>query len=215
MARPGKEYLHPMIIRLTHWVNFVALGIMVLSGLRIYNASPIWDFKIPDNLTIGGWLAGARMWHFFGMWLFFINGIVWVLYNFLSRHGRSTTIFRGSDASGILPMIQYYLRLRKEHPPIRKYNSLQKLTYTLIPLLGLGSVLSGMSIYWPVQFGFLTSLFGGYDTARLWHFIFTAAFVLFFFGHLFLVTISGWSNFVSMITGWKKTTETQSHRVLS
>ena len=90
--------------------------------------------------------------------------------------------------------------------PSRKYNSLQKLTYTLIPLLGMGSVLSGMSIYWPVQFGVLTALFGGYDTARIWHFIFTVAFVLFFFGHLFLVTISGgsgWSNFVSMISGWK------------
>ena len=203
MARTDREYLHPLIIRLTHWLNFVALGIMVLSGLRIYNASPIWEFKIPDDFTLGGWLAGARMWHFFGMWLFFINGVVWVFYNFLSKHGRRTTIFHRSDASGILPMVQYYLRVRKEHPPIRKYNSLQKLTYTLIPLLGMGSVLSGMSIYWPVQFGVLTALFGGYDTARIWHFIFTVAFVLFFFGHLFLVTISGWSNFVSMISGWK------------
>jgi len=108
-------------------------------------------------------------------------------------------------------MIQYYLRLRKEHPPIRKYNSLQKLTYTLIPLLGLGSVLSGMSIYWPVQFAFLTTLFGGYDTARVWHFVFTATFVLFFFGHLFLVTISGWSNFVSMVSGWKNVAVENKH----
>jgi len=77
MARPEKEYLHPLIVRLTHGVNFAALGIMVLSGFRIYNASPIWEFKIPDNLTLGGWLAGARMWHFFGMGLFFVNGIVW------------------------------------------------------------------------------------------------------------------------------------------
>ena len=203
-TRANKEYLHPLMVRLTHWVNFLALGIMVLSGLRIYNASPIWGFTIPENLTLGGWLAGARMWHFFGMWLFFINGVAWFLFNITSRHGRKTTLFRGSDISGLLPMIKYYLRLRKEHPPAGKYNALQKLTYTLIPLLGLGSVLSGMSIYWPVQFGFLTGIFGGYDTARVWHFLFTCAFIGFFFGHLFLVTISGWSNFVSMITGWKR-----------
>ena len=184
-------------------MNFVALGIMVLSGLRIYNASPIWAFKIPGEFTLGGWLAGARMWHFFGMWLFFINGLVWVLFNILSKHGRRTTIFRRSDVSGILPMIRYYLRLRKEHPPAKKYNSLQKLTYTVIPLLGLGSVLSGISIYWPVQFGVFTTLFGGYETARAWHFIFMGAFVLFFIGHIFLATISGWSNLVSIITGWK------------
>ena len=204
MAQQNREYQHPFIIRFTHWVNFVALAIMVTSGFRIYNASPIWDFRIPADLTLGGWLAGARMWHFLGMWLFFLNGAVWVLYNFLSRHGRSTTLFRASDAGGMLPMIKYYLRIRKDHPPVKKYNALQKLTYTLIPLLGLASILSGMSIYWPVQFSSITALFGGYDTARAWHFIFTASFVIFFFGHIFLVMISGWSNFVSMLTGWKK-----------
>ena len=178
---------------------------MVLSGLRIYNASPIWDFRIPTDFTLGGWLAGARMWHFFGMWLFFLNGAVWVLYNILSKHGRRTTIFRKEDVHGVLPMVQYYLRVRKEHPPVPKYNALQKLAYTGTPLLALGSILTGIAIYWPVQFSIITSLFGGYDTARVWHFLFTAGFVLFFLGHLFMVTIAGWSNFVSMITGWKRT----------
>src|SRR3990172_1830904 len=104
---------------------------MITSGLRIYNASPLWDFTIPASLTLGGWLAGARMWHFFGMWLFFLNGTIWVVYNILSRHGRNTTMFRWSDIGGILPMIKYYLRMRNDHPPVRKYNALQKLTYTL------------------------------------------------------------------------------------
>ncbi|MBI5473773.1 MAG: cytochrome b/b6 domain-containing protein [Ignavibacteriae bacterium] len=207
MARREKNYQHPLIVRVTHWMNFIALGIMVTSGLRIYNASPIWEFRIPENLTLGGWLAGARMWHFFGMWLFVLNGIIWVTYNVASKHGRNTTLFRSSDRLGIVPMIKYYLRLSKHHPPTTKYNSLQKLTYTLIPLLALGSVLSGIAIYWPVQFSLIAASFGGYDTARIWHFVFTAAFVLFFFGHLFLVAISGWSNFVSMITGWKRAEE--------
>jgi thiosulfate reductase cytochrome b subunit len=206
MPRPDREYLHPLIIRLTHWVNFIALGIMIASGLRIYNASPIWEFTIPASLTLGGWLGGARMWHFFGMWLFFLNGIVWVFYNILSRHGRNTTLFRTSDVGGLFPMIRYYLRVYKEHPPVRKYNALQKLTYTLMPLPGVGSVLTGIAIYWPVQFSLVTSLFGDYDSARVWHFVFTAAFVVFLFGHIFLVTISGWSNFISMITGWKRMT---------
>ena len=204
MAKTAREYHHPLIIRITHWVNVVALGIMVMSGLRIYNASPIWNFTIPDALTLGGWLAGARMWHFFGMWLFFLNGAVWLFYNIFSKHGWQTTIFRRSDLPGILPMIQYYLRVRKQHPPVKKYNALQKLAYTTIPLAALGIVLTGISIYWPVQFSSIASIFGGYDKARIWHFIFMAAFVLFFFGHVMMVVIAGWWNFVSIITGWKR-----------
>ena len=205
MNMQQREYHHPFIIRATHWINFIALGIMVMSGLRIYNASPLWNFRIPPEYTIGGWLAGARQWHFFGMWLFFINGTVWVVYNILSRHGRQTTLFLKKDFSGILPMIKYYLRIQKEHPTTKKYNALQKSAYTAIPLIALGSILTGIAIYWPVQFQFVTKMFGNYDIARYWHFVFMAALVLFFFGHLFMVAIAGWWNFVSMITGWKKT----------
>ena len=207
MTRGKREYQHPLLIRLTHWVNFLALAIMVTSGLRIYNASPIWSFSIPGFLTFGGWLAGARMWHFFGMWLFAGNGAAWVVYNALSRHGRQTTLFRRKDVPGVKPMIQYYLRIRREHPPAGKYNPLQKLAYTSIPLAALGSVLTGMSLYWPVQFGPLASLFGGYDAARIWHFVFTAGFVVFFAGHILMVIIAGWSNFVSIVTGWKSATD--------
>lgn len=196
-----REFQHPFIIRLTHWINFIALGVMVTSGLRIYNASPIFDFSIPSELTLGGWLAGARQWHFVAMWLFFINGFVWVLYNVISKHGRRTTLFSKADVSGVVPMIKYYLRIQREHPPVKKYNSLQKLAYTVVPVLALGVILSGIAIYWPVQFSGIASFFGGYDTARVWHFIFMAALVLFFVGHLFMVAIAGWDNFLSMITG--------------
>jgi thiosulfate reductase cytochrome b subunit len=197
------EFQHPRIIRLTHWVNAVALAIMVTSGLRIYNASPIWGFEIPSVLTLGGWLAGARMWHFAGMWLFVLNGFVWGAYNILSRHGRQTTLFRRADLTGILPTIRFYLRLQKQHPPSGKYNSLQKLAYTTIPLAALGSIASGVAIYWPVQFSGVTAIFGGYDTARVWHFLFTSFLVIFFLGHLVMVALAGWANFLSMITGFK------------
>jgi thiosulfate reductase cytochrome b subunit len=178
---------------------------MVMSGLQIYNASPLFAFDIPEVFTLGGWLAGARMWHFLGMWLFAVNGIVWVAYNVISRHGRTTTIVRKSDLPGILPMVKYYLRIQKVHPPVGKYNPLQKLTYTVIPILGLCSILSGIGIYLPVQFSRFSAIFGGYDQARVWHFVFTMLFLGFLAGHLVMVALAGWSNFVSMITGWKRT----------
>lgn len=207
MADPKKEFHHPLIIRFTHWINFIALGIMVTSGLQIYNASPILNFEFPSFMTLGGWLAGARMWHFFAMWILFLNGILWVVYNIVTRHGRLTTIFRKEDIPGVLPMIKYYIRVRKDHPPVKKYNSLQKLAYSSVALLGIGSVMTGIAIYWPVQFSFVTAVFGGYDAARAWHFFFMLSIVFFFFGHIFMVIISGWSNFVSIITGWKRLSE--------
>jgi Ni/Fe-hydrogenase b-type cytochrome subunit len=207
MRPNNRVFQHPLLIRLTHWINFIALSIMIASGLRIYNASPLWNFTMPGFLTLGGWLAGARMWHFFGMWLFAVNGTVWVAYNVVSRHGRKTTIFRKEDVKGVMPMIQYYLRIRRQHPPAEKYNPLQKLAYTSIPLAAAGSILTGISLYWPVQFGGIASLFGGYDAARIWHFMFMAGFVFFLAGHLLMVIIAGWSNFASIITGWKRAAE--------
>lgn len=204
MSASNQAYQHPLLIRITHWVNFLALSIMVASGFRIYNAAPFFPFEFPSVLTLGGWLAGARQWHFFAMWLFVVNGVVWFIYNVGSRHGRQTTMFSGKDIPGLLPMVKYYLRLQKEHPASKKYNSLQKLAYTSTPFLALGGILTGMALYWPVQFSLLAKLFGGYDAARVWHFLFMAALIGFFLGHLFMVSISGWSNFVSIITGWKR-----------
>lgn len=195
---------HPLIIRLTHWLNVVALYIMITSGFRIYNASPLFGFTFPLWMTTGGWLEGARQWHFFAMWIFGANGVIWLLFNLLSRHGRTTTLFRKRDISGVLPMIQYYLRLRKQQPASGKYNPLQKLAYTTVIVLAIGIVLTGIAIYWPVQFSWVTAIFGDYDSARVWHFLFMSSLLLFFFGHVFMVLNAGWKNFLGMITGGKK-----------
>ncbi len=203
-TKDGKRKEHPLIIRITHWLNFIALGMMVTSGLRIYNASPLFDYKFPHWITLGGWLGGARQWHFTAMWIFVINALIYFFYNIFSKHGRQTTLFRKKDVKGVLPMIKYYLRIEKKHPVSGKYNSLQKLAYTSIPFLGIGVILSGIAMYWPVQLQEITWLFGGYDLARWFHFGFMAALVLFFVGHIFMVAISGWWNFWSMISGWKK-----------
>jgi Ni/Fe-hydrogenase b-type cytochrome subunit len=202
MSNIEKEFHHPLIIRLTHWINTFALLVMITSGLRIYNASPVFDFRIPADLTLGGWLGGARQWHFFAMWILATNGVIYFIYNITTKHGRQTTLFRRSDASGILPMILYYLRIRKEHPAQAKYNALQKAAYTTAPVLALGTILTGIAIYWPVQFSGITAFFGGYDTARVWHFLFTMSLVGFIGGHLLMVIIAGWTNFLSIFTGW-------------
>ncbi|MEI8134659.1 MAG: cytochrome b/b6 domain-containing protein [bacterium] len=203
----GKEYFHPLIVRITHWTNFVALSIMVASGLRIFNASPLFDYKFPKWILLGGWLGGARLWHFAAMWIFFMNGVIAVAFNIISKHGRNTTIFRKQDISGVLPMIKYYLRIQKDHPKYEKYNSLQKLAYTSTPFLAIGVTLSGIVMYLPVQASPLTWLLGGYEFARWLHFLFMASLVMFFLGHLFMVIISGWQNFWSMITGWKRVSD--------
>ncbi len=199
-----RERVHPFIVILTHWLNVIALGIMVSSGMKIYNASPIFGFKMPAFLTLGGWLGGARQWHFFAMWIFVVNGLLWWLYNAISKHGRETTLFKPSDVKGVLPMIKYYLRINKEHPKTKKYNPLQKLAYTSIPFAALAGILSGLVMYWPVQMQVLGYLFGGYDGARIWHFFSMSALVLFFVGHIVMVISAGWGNFVSMIIGSRK-----------
>jgi thiosulfate reductase cytochrome b subunit len=201
---------HPLFVRVSHWINLIALVIMVTSGLRIYNASPIWEFTVPEAMTLGGWLAGARQWHFLGMWILAINGAAYVLYNMLTRHGRETTLFRRRDVGGLVPMILYYLRIRKGRPAQQKYNPLQKLAYSIVPLLGVGSIVSGIAIYWPVQFSGIAALLGGYESARVVHFFCSTGFILFTAGHLLMVAFAGWWNFLSMITGWKRVTTTTS-----
>src|SRR5882672_9024201 len=80
--------VHPLVVRVTHWINALGVLIMVASGWRIYNASPLFPFRIPNELTLGGWLAGALQWHFAAMWLLVLNGLVYVVYGMVSGHFR-------------------------------------------------------------------------------------------------------------------------------
>src|SRR5256885_12773902 len=88
--------VHPLIVRVTHWINALGILIMVASGWRIYNASPLFPFRIPNELTLGGWLAGALQWHFAAMWLLVINGIAYVTYGIVSGHFRRKFLDRKS-----------------------------------------------------------------------------------------------------------------------
>jgi Ni/Fe-hydrogenase b-type cytochrome subunit len=201
------------VVRLTHWVNALALTIMVGSGLRIFNAYPAFARRgdtfccypfehtpIPAALTFGGWLAGARNWHFAAMWVLVLNGIVYLAFVYLHGEWRDLTPRRG-DARDAWEMVKFYLFVRRDHPRQGKHNALQKLAYFALLVLGVVAVLTGLAIWKPVQLGWLTALFGGYVWARYWHFLAMVGLVALTVGHVFMVFAVDPYSLRSMLTG--------------
>jgi Ni/Fe-hydrogenase b-type cytochrome subunit len=211
MDLPAKR--HHWIVRLTHWVNVVALTIMVGSGLRIFNAYPAFARRgdtfccypfehrpIPAWLTFGGWLGGARHWHFAMMWLLVVNGLVYLAFIYLHGEWRDLVPRRGY-ARDAWEMMKFYLFARSDHPRQGKHNALQRGTYFLFPILGVVLVLSGLAIWKPVTLGTLTALFGGYVWARYWHFVAMVAIVALSVVHVFMVFAVDPYSLRSMLTG--------------
>ena len=178
--------IHPLTVRVGHWINAFAILIMIFSGWRIYNASPLFSFKFPADLTLGGWLGGALQWHFEAMWLLVVNGIVYLLYGIISGHYRAS--FFPLTARAIAREFTNVLRGRMSHR-VGTYNALQKLAYLGVILLGIVLVLSGLCVWKPVQFQVLAALMGGYEGARLVHFLAMAGVVGFIVVHLSLVML--------------------------
>jgi thiosulfate reductase cytochrome b subunit len=189
--------IHPLVVRLTHWVNALAILCMVMSGWKIYDASPIFPFMFPHWLTIGGWLGGALAWHFAAMWVLVINGLVYVTFGFASGHFRHD--FLPLTPGAVWRDFRAAMTFRLEHE-LGVYNAVQRLLYVAVILMGIGVVLSGLAIWKPVQFQFITGLLGGYDTARIVHFTMMAGIVGFVAVHLALVAIVP-STLPTMITG--------------
>jgi Ni/Fe-hydrogenase b-type cytochrome subunit len=208
------SYEHPFIVRLAHWLNAVALFVMITSGLRIFRAFPSFGPKIPQQnfwipapgITLGGWLAGAIQWHFTFMWIFVGSGVMYLAYQIVTGHWRQV-LFLPRDIPGVWPMVRHYFLFGKKPPVVAAYNPLQKLAYTSTVFFGTVSFLSGLVMYKPVQFWWLTWLLGGFRLARVWHFMAMCGFVAFIPGHLIMVVLHGWNNFYSMITGWKRDPE--------
>ena len=202
------------VVRVTHWVNVVAIIVMAGSGMRIFNAHPAfarpgerfplnpWEgHPIPRWLTFGSWLGGARHWHFAAMWLLVANAVVYLGFLFLHGEWRDVTPRRG-DARDALEMIRFYLFVRKDHPVQGKHNALQRATYFAMPVLGIIIVLSGLAIWKPVTLGFITALFVNYKWARVVHFAAMTLLLLLSLVHVFMVlSVDPWS-LRSMITGW-------------
>jgi thiosulfate reductase cytochrome b subunit len=209
---------HHWLVRATHWLNAALLVLMVGSGLQIYAAFPHFGHKgqllpvpnpfdsdrfgpMPEWARLGGWLAGGLNWHFALAWPFVITGLVYLGYLGLSGEWRSL-LLRPRDLPRAWAMQLYYLRLRKEHPPQGKHNALQKAAYTFIVLLGGLAVLTGFAIYKPVQLAWLTTLFGGFELARYWHFVAVWVFVAFTLLHVALVFLVDPASLRAMLTGW-------------
>ncbi len=204
---------HHWIVRVTHWVSAVALTIMISSGLRIFNAYPrfaargesfcCYPFEgrpIPDWLTFGGWLAGARNWHFAMMWVLAINGVVYLAFVYAHGEWRDLVPRRG-DVRDAWEMIKFYVFARPDHPRHGKHNALQRATYFAMPWVGVLAVISGLAIWKPVSLGWLTNALGGYVWARYWHFLATLLLVALTLGHVFMVFAVDPYAVRSMITG--------------
>lgn len=196
-AANGRILIHPAVVRVTHWINAVAILIMMLSGWRIYNASPLFGFNFPDAISLGGWLAGALRWHFAAMWLLVANGLVYVLYGIFSGHYRRQ--FLPVTPRTIAGALSDALRGNLSHR-LGEYNPLQRATYLGVLALGILVVLSGLAIWKPVQLGWLAALLGGYEIARLVHFMSMAGIVLFIVVHLVLVVLVP-RTFLPMLSG--------------
>ncbi len=179
--------IHPLWLRLTHWSNALAVIILVFSGWRIYNASPIFNFKFPEGITLGGWLGGALLWHFAAMWLLVANGVVYLLFNLFS--GRLKNRFFPLRVREVFGDLLAALKGRLAHEDPRHYNAVQKLAYLFVMLDTLVVILSGLVVWKSVQFPLLRELMGGFDNARIVHFFAMAALVAFFLVHIVMVAL--------------------------
>ena len=173
VAAGGKIPVHPLPVRITHWINVFAMLIMIASGWRIYNAAPLFDFKFPRDLTLGGWLAGALQWHFAAMWLFALNGLVYVAYGIASGHFRRKLL--PITLPDIVRDVRDALRGRLAHDDLSIYNAAQRAAYLALIVALTVLVASGLAIWKPVQFYWLAWLMGDYEGARLVHFLAMAA----------------------------------------
>jgi len=181
MSAPGK--LHPLPLRFMHWINAVAIFIMIGSGWKIYNDEVIFGWlHFPEYLAIGKWAQHGLQWHFLGMWIFVINGITYIGYGFLTgRFRRMLLPVRWKD---IRQTASDTLKFHLAHDDLTQYNAVQKLLYIGVICIGIMIVISGLAIWKPVQFSWLTALMGGFQGGRIVHFIAMSGLVLFLFVHV-------------------------------
>jgi thiosulfate reductase cytochrome b subunit len=197
MGKPAR--LHPLPLRIMHWINAVAIFIMIGSGWRIYNDDVLFGWlHFPDALVIGKWAQYGLQWHFFGMWIFVLNGIAYLSYGIAT--GRFRRKLFPIHLRDIFATVGDALRFRLMHDDLTVYNAVQKVLYLGVILVGILIVITGLSLWKPVQFSELASLFGSFQTIRLIHFLCMSAIVAFVLVHVTLALLVPQS-FVAMITG--------------
>lgn len=206
---------HKLATRWMHWINFPVLTVMIWSGLLIYWANDIYQVRVGNKLIVKffpEWfykalhipyrLAEGMAFHFVFMWIFIINGILYVTYTIVSGEWRYLAPQRNSFRDAWLVLL-HDLHIRKSAPDQLKYNAAQRVAYTMVILMGVGSVITGLAIYKPVQLQWLMLICGGYEAARLEHFLLTLGYVAFFLVHIVQVLRAGWNNFRAMVAGFE------------
>jgi thiosulfate reductase cytochrome b subunit len=179
--------VHPLYVRVTHWINALAMLIMIGSGWQIYNASPLFPFTFPSGLTLGGWLAGGLLWHFAAMWLLVANGLVYVSVGLVT--GRLRRRLLPVSPSEVGRDLRAAVAGRLSHADLTTYNAVQKALYLVVLVAGLAIVASGLAMWKPVQLWWLAALCGGYEGARLVHFFAMAAIVAFLVIHVLMAVL--------------------------
>jgi len=191
--------LHPWPVRVMHWTNAAAMLIMITSGWKIYNDEVIFGWlHFPEAITLGKYAQHGLQWHFFGMWILGINGLVYLIYGLVTGRFREKLLpIRPSE---VIATVRDALRLRLSHDDLTHYNAVQKVLYVGIILVGIVVVLSGLAIWKPIQFSELTFLFYDFQTARLVHFLCMAAIVGFLVVHVALAILVP-KSLLAMLTG--------------
>jgi thiosulfate reductase cytochrome b subunit len=179
--------IHPGWVRICHWINALAILVMIGSGWQIFNVSPLFDFTFPRSIALGQWLGGAIQWHFAAMWVLVINGAVYVTLGIVT--GRFRRKLLPIYPRDVVADAKAALTFKLAHDDLAHYNAVQKLLYAGVIIVAVIVVLSGLAIWKPVQFQELTALFGGYDFARYVHFAAMAAIVSFLVVHVALALI--------------------------
>ena len=196
---------HSLILRISHWLNVLFLGLMIWSGILIYWAEQAY-FKVGKEIgpfSIHHRLAEGMGWHFFIMWPFTLNGLVYLIFQ-LKTGGWREVVPSRKDLKNSFFYLLHDLKIKKGSFDYQeKFNPIQKIAYTSAILMAMGSILTGLAIYKPVQLGWLTWLLGGYEAARFEHFFFMAGFVIFITVHLIQVARAGWNNFRAMVAGYE------------
>lgn len=187
MNKQAQHLIAPIFVRITHWLNAIAVLVMIMSGLKIYNASPIFNFMIPREITLGGWLGGALLWHFAFMWLLAVNGFVYLVLNLLT--GRFWKKFFPLSPKELVQDFLDTLKGKLSHEDLSKYNTIQKLAYLSVIFDLIILVMSGLAIWKSVQFPVLREVMGGFDNARVVHFIAMSYAIFFITVHLIMVAL--------------------------
>jgi len=191
--------LHPLPLRIMHWINAVAIFIMIGSGWKIYNDDIIFSFlRFPDSIVIGKWAQYGLEWHFFGMWIFVLNGLAYISYGIAT--GRFRRKLFPISMREVFVTIGEALRFRLRHDDLRHYNAVQKVLYLGVMIVGISIVISGLALWKPVQFSELANLFGSFQNIRLVHFLCMSAIVAFIVVHVTLALLVPQS-LVAMLTG--------------